>query len=50
MGWIRRLLLSLVQRRPYAEPQSAGYAASIHTPILGCIAFEQLDGQFVTEW
>jgi hypothetical protein len=48
--YLRRILLSLVQRRPYADPQSVGYAASIHAPILGCIAFERLDGALITEW
>jgi hypothetical protein len=34
----------------YADPTATGWRASVHVPMLGCVAFVRLNGTYALGW
>lgn len=34
----------------YADPAAVGWRASVHVPLIGCVAFVRLDGTLALGW
>lgn len=39
-----------MQQSAYADPSAVGWRASVHVPVIGCIAFVRLDGSLCLGW
>lgn len=50
----RSLVLGLLapwsHQDTYGSPEAVGWRASVHVPIVGCIAFVRLDGSLCLGW
>jgi hypothetical protein len=39
-----------MQQDHYGAPELVGWRASVHVPVIGCIAFVRLDGSLCLGW
>ena len=50
----RSLILGLLapwaHQDHYADPAAVGWRASVHAPLIGCVAFVRLDGSYALGW
>jgi hypothetical protein len=44
------LLAPWMRQDAYRDPSAVGWRASVHVPIVGCIAFVRLDGSLCLGW